>query len=165
MDATPRTGVGAMLAAVDRVSPALLGLAMLAYIVVIFAASKWQLDALRMGFDPLVYEQPLWNTLHGHLAEQSALSYTRSAFGQDLFFFHFVLLPFYALKQTTATLLFLQTVGAAFGALAVYLIARDRLPRFPAVALLFAVLFLSYLPMQNVNLYEMQPRLFGATAL
>ena len=91
-----------------------------------------------MGFDPLVYEQPLWNTLHGHIAEQSALSYTTSAFGQDLFLFHFVLLPFYALKETTATLLFLQTVGAAFGALAVYLIARDALPRTRIVPLLFA---------------------------
>ncbi|MDQ6603411.1 MAG: DUF2079 domain-containing protein [Chloroflexota bacterium] len=159
------TRVGAMLHAIDRAAPALLGLAMLIYIAVIFAASKWQLDGLHMGFDPLVYEQPLWNTLHGHFAEQSALSYTKSAFGQDLFLFHFVLLPFYALKETTAMLLFLQTVGAAFGALAVYLIARDVLPRTRLVPLLFAVLFLSYVPMQNVNLYEAQPRLFGATAL
>jgi uncharacterized membrane protein len=162
-DATPRTGVGAMFAAIDRSAPILLGLAMLVYVIVIFAASKWQLDALRMGFDPLVYEQPLWNTLHGHLAEQSSLSYTTSAFGQDLFFFHFVLLPFYALKPTTATLLFLQTLGAAFGALAVYLIARDALPGTRLVPLLFSVLLLSYVPMQNVNLYELQPRLFAAT--
>ncbi|MHB8647970.1 MAG: DUF2079 domain-containing protein, partial [Thermomicrobiales bacterium] len=106
-----------------------------------------------------------WNTLHGHLAEQSALSYTTSAFGQDLFLFHFVLLPFYALKETTATLLFLQTVGAAFGALAVYLIARDALPRTRIVPLLFGILLLSYVPMQNANLYEVQPRLFAATFL
>jgi uncharacterized membrane protein len=149
----------------DAAAPLLLGVAMLIYVAVIFAASKWQLDALRMGFDPLVYEQPLWNTLHGHVAEQSSLSYTTSAFGQDLFLFHFVLLPFYAIKQTTATLLFLQTVGAAFGALAVYLIARDRLPGTRIVPLLFAALFLSYVPMQNVNLYEVQPRLFAATFL
>jgi uncharacterized membrane protein len=154
-----------IIGALDAAAPLLLGLAILAYIAVIFAASKWQLDALRMGYDPLVYEQPLWNTLHGHLAEQSGLSYTTSAFGQDLFLFHFVLLPFYAIKQTTATLLFLQTVGAAFGALAVYLIARDVLPRTRLVPLLFAALFLSYVPMQNVNLYEVQPRLFAATFL
>ncbi len=151
--------------ALDRAAPALLGLAIFTYIAVIFAASKWQLDGLHMGFDPLVYEHPLWNTLHGHLAEQSALPYTTSAFGQDLFFFHFVLLPFYAVKQTTATLLFLQTVGAAFGALAVYLIARDTLPGTRLVPLLFGVLLLSYVPMQNVNLYEVQPRLFAATFL
>lgn len=151
--------------ALDAAAPALLGVAMLAYIVVIFAASKWQLDALRMGFDPLVYEQPLWNTLRGHIAEQSALAYTPSAFGQDLFLFHFVLVPFYAIKQTTATLLLLQTVGAAFGALAVYLIARDALPGTRLVPLLFGVLLLSYVPMQNVNLYEVQPRLFAATFL
>ncbi len=151
--------------ALDAAAPALLGLAMLLYIGIIFAVSKWQLDGLHMGFDPLVYEQPLWNTLHGHIAEQSALSYTSSAFGQDLFLFHFVLVPFYALKETTATLLFLQTVGAAFGALAVYLIARDALPRTRIVPLLFGLLLLSYVPMQNVNLYEVQPRLFAATFL
>ncbi|MDQ2783528.1 MAG: DUF2079 domain-containing protein, partial [Chloroflexota bacterium] len=161
----PEARVGVALGPLDRVAPALLGVAMLLYIVVIFAASKWQLDGLHMGFDPLVYEQPLWNTLHGHLAEQSSLDYTTSAFGQDLFLFHFVLLPFYAIKQTTATLLFLQTVGAAFGALAVYLIARDALPRARIVPLLFGVLFLSYVPMQNANLYEVQPRLFAATFL
>src|SRR4051794_11197972 len=154
-----------IIAALDRIAPVLLGLAILAYIAVIFAASKWQLDGLHMGFDPLVYEQPLWNTLHGHIAEQSALSYTTSAFGQDLFLFHFVLVPFYAVKQTTATLLFLQTVGAAGGALAVYLIARDALPGTRLVPLLFGVLFLSYVPMQNANLYEVQPRLFAATFL
>ena len=156
---------GRAITALDAAAPALLGLAMLLYIGIIFAASKWQLDGLHMGFDPLVYEQPLWNTLHGHIAEQSALSYTTSAFGQDLFLFHFVLVPFYALKETTATLLFLQTVGAAFGALAVYLIARDALPRTRLVPLLFGVLFLSCVPMQNVNLYEVQPRLFAATFL
>ncbi|MCA1669947.1 MAG: DUF2079 domain-containing protein [Thermomicrobia bacterium] len=149
----------------DAAAPVLLGLAMLLYIIIVFAASKWQLDGLHMGFDPLVYEQPLWNTLHGHIAEQSALSYTTSAFGQDLFLFHFVLLPLYALKETTATLLFLQTVGAAFGALAVYLIARDALPRTRIVPFLFGALLLSYVPMQNVNLYEVQPRLFAATFL
>lgn len=154
-----------VLAALDAAAPALLGAAMLAYILIIFAASKWQLDALRMGFDPLVYEQPLWNTLRGRIAEQSALAYTPSAFGQDLFLFHFVLVPFYALKQTTATLLLLQTIGAAFGALAVYLIARDALPGTRFVPLLFGVLLLSYVPMQNVNLYEVQPRLFAATFL
>lgn len=152
-------------AALEAAAPALLGLAMLAYIGIIFAASKWQLDGLRMGFDPLVYEQPLWNTLHGHIAEQSALSYTTSAFGQDLFLFHFILVPLYAIKQTTATLLLLQTIGAAFGALAVYLIARDALPGTRLVPLLFSVLLLSYVPMQNANLYEVQPRLFAATFL
>lgn len=154
-----------MQAVVARLAPYALGIACLLYIAVIFLASKWQLDALRMGFDPLVYEQPLWNTLHGHIAEQSALSYTTSAFGQDLFLFHFVLVPFFALKPTTATLLFLQTVAAAGGAVAVYCIARDVIPRQPIVPLLFSLLFLSYLPMQNVNLYEVQPRLFAATFL
>lgn len=149
----------------DRAAFGLLCMAIITYVVAIFAVSKWQLDTLRMGFDPLVYEQPLWNTLHGRLAEQSSLDYTRSAFGQDLFLFHFVLLPFYAIKPTTATLLLLQTLAAAAGAVAVYLLARDMIPGRSLPALLFAVGFLAYLPLQNVNTYEVQPRLFAATFL
>lgn len=149
----------------DRAAFGLLCLAIITYVVGVFAVSKWQLDTLRMGFDPLVYEQPLWNTLHGHLAEQSSLAYTRSAFGQDLFLFHFVLLPFYAIKPATATLLLLQTLAAAAGAVAIYLLARDTIPGRSLPALLFAVGFLAYLPLQNVNTYEVQPRLFAATFL
>lgn len=158
------TGVGVM-DAVDRAVPFLLAAAIIGYVLIIYLTSKWFLDTLRTGYDPLVYVQPLWNSLHGHIAEQSALSYTTSAFGQDLFLFHFVLLPFFALHPATETLLFLQTVAAAAGAGAVYLIARDTLPTRKIVPFLFATLFLSYLPMQNVNLYEVQPRLFAATFL
>ncbi|MDQ2784228.1 MAG: DUF2079 domain-containing protein [Chloroflexota bacterium] len=147
----------------DSVVPCLLGAAILVYITVIFLVSKWQLDTLRMGFDPLVYVQPLWNTLHGRVAAQSMFAYRSTIFGQDLFLFHFVLLPFYALHPTIATLLLLQTIAAGAGAVAIFLIARDALPDHRIVALLFALLFLSYLPLQNDNLYEVQPRLFAAT--
>ncbi len=147
----------------DSVTPYLLGVAILVYITVIFLVSKWQLDTLRMGFDPLVYIQPLWNTLHGRVAAQSMFAHRSTIFGQDLFLFHFVLLPFYALHPTIATLLLLQTIAAGVGAVAIFLIARDALPDHRIVALLFALLFLSYLPLQNDNLYEVQPRLFAAT--
>lgn len=147
----------------NPVVPCLLGVAILIYIIVVFVVSKWQLDTLRMGFDPLVYAQPLWNTLHGRIAAQSMFAHRRTIFGQDLFLFHFVLLPFYALKPTIATLLLLQTIAAGVGAVAIFLIARDALPGHRIVAFLFALLFLSYLPLQNDNLYEVQPRLFAAT--
>ena len=151
------------IATIERFIPLLLGLAICFYCVVIFLVSQWQLDTLRMGFDPLVYAQPLWNTLHGRVAAQSMFAHRGSIFGQDLFLFHFVLLPFYALKPTVATLLLLQTVAAAAGAVAIYLIARDALPAHPLIPLLFALLYLSYLPLQNDNLYEVQPRLFALT--
>lgn len=149
--------------ALDHTAPPLLGAAILTYFVLIFLASRWQMHALRFGYDPVVYEQPIWNTLHGHVMEQSTYSYTHLAFGWDLLLFNFVLLPFYALHPMTITLLFLQTIAAGFGAVAIYLIARDALPDHRGVALLFAVLYLSYLPLQNVNLYEVSPRLFATT--
>lgn len=161
---TPRFWA-AVLEQCDRSAFGLLCMAILTYIAVIFAVSNWELHTLRMGFDPLVYEQPLWNTLRGRIAEQSALTYTTSAFGQDLFLFHFVLVPFYALVPTTATLLFLQTVATAAGAIPLYLLVRDLVPGRSLPALLTAVCYLCYLPLQNVNTYEVQPRLFAATLL
>ncbi|MGI8687724.1 MAG: DUF2079 domain-containing protein [Thermomicrobiales bacterium] len=166
-DAWYRASLARLVAAVcdllDPIVPYLLGAAILIYITVIFLVSKWQLDTLRMGFDPLVYVQPLWDTLHGRIGAQSMFAHRSTIFGQDLFLFHFVLLPFYALKPGIATLLLLQTIAAGAGAVAIFLIARDALPDHRIVALLFALLFLSYLPLQNDNLYEVQPRLFAAT--
>lgn len=147
----------------ERAFLLLLGSAILLYFAIIFSASKWEMETLRFGYDPVVYEQPIWNTLHGHIMEQSTYSYTHLAFGWDLLLFNFVLLPFYALHPATVTLLFLQTFVTALGAVAVYVIARDRLPQQRFVALLVAVLYLSYLPLQGVNLYEVSPRLFATT--
>ena len=74
-DDNPRTlrilGLRSALRLRERVVPSLLGVAILVYITVIFLVSLWQLDTMRMGFDPLVYVQPLWNTLHGRIAAQS----------------------------------------------------------------------------------------------
>ena len=152
-----------ILDALDHATPLLLGAAIVCYCAIIFLASQWEMHALRFGYDPVVYEQPIWNTLHRHVMEQSTYSYTHLAFGWDLLLFNFVLLPFYALHPVTITLLLLQTIAAGAGAVAIYLIARDTLPGRRSVALLFALLYLSYLPMQNVNLYEVSPRLFAMT--
>lgn len=158
-----RRGQTWFIRAIDRAAFPLLSAAILFYCVLIFLASRWQMHALRFGYDPVVYEQPIWNTLHGHVMEQSTYSYTHLAFGWDLLLFNFILLPFYALHPMTVTLLFLQTIAAGFGAVAIYLVARDALPGHSSVALLFAVLYLSYLPLHNVNLYEVSPRLFAIT--
>lgn len=151
--------------AIERAAHYILAGAILIYVVVIFTVSAWQLHVLRFGFDPVIYEQPLWNTLHGHIMEQSGFGYTKSEFGHDLILFHFIWLPFYAIRPATTTLLLLQTVAAAIGAVPVYLIVRDLLKGRRLLALLFGLLYLSYVPLQNVNLYEISPRLFAATFL
>ncbi len=153
------------LAMIERIAPALLAGAIVLYVAVIFTVSVWELHALRFGFDPVIYEQPLWNTLHGHIMEQSGFAYTKSELGHDLILFHFIWLPLYALRPATTTLLLLQTLAAAAGAIPVYLIARDLLKGRRLPALLFGLLYLSYVPLQNVNLYEISPRLFAATFL
>ncbi len=153
------------LAPLEWGAPFILAGAIVLYVVVVLTASVWQLHVLRFGFDPVIYEQPLWNTLHGHIMEQSGFAYTKSEFGHDLILFHFIWLPFYAIRPATTTLLLLQTLAAAVGAVPVYLIARDVLRGRRLPALLLALLYLSYVPLQNVNLYEISPRLFAATFL
>jgi len=153
------------LAMVEQGAPSILAAAIVLYVLVILTVSVWQLHALRFGFDPVIYEQPLWNTLHGHIMEQSGFGYTKSEFGHDLILFHFIWLPFYAIRPATTTLLLLQTIAAAIGAVPVYLIARDLLKGRRLPALLLGLLYLSYVPLQNVNLYEISPRLFASTFL
>jgi len=156
------TAVSAM---IERGAPYILAGAIVLYVAVILTVSVWQLHALRFGFDPVIYEQPLWNTLHGHIMEQSGFAYTKSELGHDLILFHFIWLPFYAIRPAMTTLLLLQTLAAAAGAIPIYLIGRDLLKGHRLPALLFALLYLSYVPLQNVNLYEISPRLFATTFL
>ena len=71
---------------------------------------------MRQGFDFLVYEQPIWNTVHGRLFAQSMYSFSPTHLGVDLAFFELWVAPFYALWQSPMTLFILISLGAALGA-------------------------------------------------
>lgn len=79
-----------------------------------------------MSWDMGIFEQALWNTLHGNLFFSSIrgnISLLGDHFQPILFF----ILPFYALKPSVATLLIIQAVFLGLSVFPLYLIARDRL--------------------------------------
>ncbi len=170
----------------------LLALGILGYIVVFTAAAWYKYDTYQMGFDLGVHEQVLWNTAHGRIAATSAFAHTESYLGIDIIPTELLLAPIYALAPSAYTMLFLQTLVLALGAVPVFLIARDRFrqsqisdfrlqigqqrdPQPPIsnlqspipnwAGLAFAAAFLLYHPVEYMNLYEFQIRAFATTFL
>ncbi|HET9221645.1 MAG TPA: DUF2079 domain-containing protein, partial [Roseiflexaceae bacterium] len=159
----------------------LLALAITGYIVVFALAAWYKYSTYQMGFDLGVHEQVLWNTAHGRVAATSAFADTESYLGIDIIPSELLLAPLYALAPSAYTMLFLQTLVLALGAVPVFLIVRDRFrgmgslghppapnphPLTPEWAgLVFAAAYLLYLPVEYMNLYEFQIRAFATTFL
>lgn len=124
----------------------------------------YRMRALRQGFDLLVYEQPIWNTVHGRPFAQSMYSFAPTHLGVDLAFFELWVAPFYALWQSPIALFVVISFGAALAAWPLYSIAREA--HGSALAGLgWATLYLLFLPVLTITVDEFQPRLFAATAL
>lgn len=148
----------------DRRFKLALGVLMLAWVVVLSVAAWLKLESLGMGFDLGMYEQVIWNTAHGRLFATSAFNYTTIHIGSDLILLEAVLAPIYALLPSTMTLLVLQVVAVAAGALPLYLLARDRLQS-SAAGLGAAAAYLLYVPLLYLTLNEFQPRAFALVAI
>ncbi|HZQ09064.1 MAG TPA: DUF2079 domain-containing protein [Anaerolineae bacterium] len=136
-----------------------LGACMTAYLVLMTRAQFNKYDSYGMGFDLGVYEQVIWNTAHGRWFATSNFKYTNSHLGADVILMEaWIALP-YALAPSTYTLLFLQTLAVALGAIPLYLLARRHLGPLAALGIAFA--YLVYVPLHYLNLYEFQPRAFA----
>jgi uncharacterized membrane protein len=142
----------------------LLALGIVCYIIAFTAAAWYKYAAYQMGFDLGVHEQVLWNTAHGRIAATSAFADTESYLGIDIIPTELLLAPIYALAPSVYTMLFLQTLALALGAVPVFLLVRDRFGMEWA-GLVFAAAFLLYLPVEYMNLYEFQIRAFATTFL
>jgi uncharacterized membrane protein len=160
-----------------------LGIAL--YIVVFTAAAWYKYATYQMGFDLGVHEQVLWNTAHGRIAATSAFAETDSYLGIDMIPTELLLAPLYALVPSAYTMLFLQTLALALGAVPVFLLVRDRFAKLQITdyrlqiapqdskqsaipgwaGLVFVAAFLLYLPVEYMNLYEFQIRAFATTFL
>lgn len=134
------------------------------YTAVFTGLNIQRMDALRQGFDFLVYEQPIWNTAHGRPFAQSMYAFARTHLGVDLVLFELWVVPLYALWPSPATLFLLISLGAGLGALPLFLLARERYGSALA-GLGWATLYLAFLPVGTITVAEFQPRLFAATAL
>jgi uncharacterized membrane protein len=114
------------------------------------------------AFDLGNYDNMFFNTLHGHpfrcpSAIPKGANWSMLSNHAELTMF--ALLPFYALHPGPETLLLLQAIALASGAIPLYRFAARRLPR-PAAAVL-ALAYLLYAPMHEANFYDVHFQKFA----
>lgn len=153
-------GTNTAVSSSDKYGKLALALIVLAWALVLSGAAWLKLHTLGMGFDLGMYEQVIWNTAQGRPFATSAFRYTTNHLGSDVILLEAVVAPLYALMPGTMTLLVLQILAVAAGALPLYLLARDKLNS-PAAGLGAAVAYLAYVPLLYLTLNEFQPRAFA----
>ena len=142
----------------------LLSLAILLYIITIGFLQQWRLTHFMDGFDLAFYQQAIWNTAHGHFLAVSATDFSASLLGTDVILIYALMAPFYWLVPNPMTLLLLETIVIAAGALPVYWLARQQLKN-DWLALGLAASYLLLPAVQNGNLYELRERMMGGAFL
>ena len=148
----------------ERIAPVLLGVIIVLWVALVFAASVYKYEMFGQGYDQVDFEQAIWNTVHGHIMADSRFNFTDSIFGMDWMPMLFFFVPFYALVQSPHTLFFMQIVGASLGAIPLYWLARDRLKN-KIAGLGFAVAYLLYPTLLYGVMNPFQVRLFSTTLL
>jgi uncharacterized membrane protein len=106
--------------------------------------------------DLAVFDQVLWNTVHGRFME-STLSLERCD-PHNFFLDHFspallLIVPFYAVVQRPETLIAFQTVALAAGAWPIYLLARRYLAR-SEERLVWVAAYMLSAPLAWITLYD-----------
>ena len=139
------------------------------YIAVFFVLQVRLYEGLHMGTGDLAFhEQALYRTLHGEFFRTTVgagvrLIEHRVVFADHFFLILLLVLPFYALVPHAYTLFFLQAFMAGLGALAIFLIARNRLQS-ELIATYFVLSYLLYPPLQwatlNRGVYGFHPENF-----
>jgi len=114
-------------------------------------------------FDLGNYDNMFFNALHGHPFRCPAVlpkGGNWSMLSTHTEFTMFALLPFYAIHPNAETLLVMQAVALASGAIPIYRFASRRLPRWAAAVL--ALAYLAYAPMHEANFYDVHFQPFAA---
>ena len=114
------------------------------------------------AFDLGNYDSMFFNALHGHPFRCPGVlpkGANWSMLSNHAELTMYALLPFYALRPGAETLLILQAVALASGAIPLYRFASRRLPR-PA-ALVLALAYLLYAPMHEANFYDVHFQKFA----
>ncbi len=109
-----------------------------------------------LGLDMAVFNQVFWNTIHGRfwefsleLSKATPHSYLANHFSPLLF----LLIPLYAIAPTVHTLLTLQSLALALGAVPIYLFAKTTLQNTTKSLIVLLVYFFSPF-VQNINLFD-----------
>jgi uncharacterized membrane protein len=107
------------------------------------------------AFDLGNYDTMFFNAMHGHPFRCPSVlpkGANWSMLSNHAELTMYVLLPLYALRPGPETLLVLQAVALACGAIPLYRFASRRLPR--SAALVLALAYLLYAPMHEANFYD-----------
>ncbi len=104
------------------------------------------------GYDLGVFDQVIWNSLHGRLYESSIMVDSPSVLGIHFSPILLALVPLYTIWSDARFLLIVQTVALAITAFPIYWVARPRVGRWAAC--LLAGCFLLFPALHGVNLYE-----------
>lgn len=119
-------------------------------------------------FDLAIYDNLFWNTLHGRVL---ASTLVRSGTHLSAHFDPIIALlaPIYAISPRSETLLVLQSIWLALGAIPLYILARRKLGS-PWLAVALVLVYLLYPALHGVNLYDFHslalagPLVLSATA-
>ena len=114
------------------------------------------------AWDLGIYEQVLWSTVNSDrlfwYSVELPVNPSGSFFGIHFSPILFLFLPVYGIFQMTETLLILQSVFMALGALPLYLIIKDETNKKTALA--FACVYLLYPPLHGMNLFDFHVQAF-----
>ena len=115
------------------------------------------------GWDLGVFDQALYTTLHNgkflYYTADLFLSPSGCYFAQHVSPILFLVLPFYAIDSSPITLLVLKSFVLAFGALPLYLLAKQLLKSEKA-SFMIGIIYLLYVPLQGANWFDFQPQMF-----
>ncbi len=129
--------------------------------------------AYLMSWDLAIYDQALWNTVHGRFFEasvqQGAGSYGKIMHSRIILSQHFqpiflLIIPFYVFYQSPITLLLIQIVVVSLGVLPIYWLSTDVLDSRIA-GIVFSIAYLSYPAINYIVLLDFHPVALAMTFL
>lgn len=147
----------------NRGAERVLGVLILSYIV-IFGYLTWsqQSNFGTFGFDMGIYDQGIW--LLSHFKTPFLTVRGLNYFGHHVNLITLLFVPFYWLGGGPKFLYLIETVWMAFGALPLWLLARDRLSN-PWLALFPAAVYLLYPSLEWINWWHFHPDALIVTPL
>ena len=138
-----------------------------AYFIVYSALSVLRHESYHsFGFDLGLFNQVFWNPTQGRLFESTmsqALPIPHSLLGDHFSPVFLLVMPFYLAFPHPETLLVVQTLALALGAWPVYLLAKLKLPA--GYPLLWVLVYLLFVPLAYINLYDFHEVAFSVAPL
>ena len=140
--------------AIDRrLADAVFCLMACTYFVVFSALSILRYQSFNIdGYDLSIFEQAVWNSLHGHILETSILPDITLLLSQRFSPILLAFVPLYAVWSSPIVLMVVQTLGIAVAAFPIYWFARSRVGHLLALAVASA--YFLYPALQGANLFE-----------